>query len=137
MANTFTAAFAQTPKTSSAVATAVATIISDTPTNTVLLLTAGANGTIVTRLWATPRSTVTASSLIIWISNDSGTTQRIKDSVTMAAQTVSTTAAVTFTQFTSYTESTPLRLAAGDRIYVGTQVALANGIVFSAEHTDY
>lgn len=137
MANTFTAAFAQTPKTASAVATAVATITADAPANTVLLVTAGANGAILTRLWATPRATVTASSLVIWISSDSGTTQRIKDSVTMSAQTVSTTAAVTNTQFTSYTESTPLRLAASDRIYVGSQVALASGIVFCAEYTDY
>jgi len=137
MANTFTAAFAQTPKTASAVVTGVATVTSDSPANTVLLVTAGANGAIVTRLWAIPRATVTASSLIIWISSDAGTTQRIKDSVTMAAQTVATTTAITNTQFTSYTESTPLRLAAGDRIYVGSQVALGSGIVFSAEYTDY
>lgn len=138
MPNTFTAAFAQTPKTSSAVATGAAgTITGDAPTNTVLLLTAGANGAILTRLWAIPRATVTASSLIIWISSDSGTTKRIKDSILMSAQTISTTAAITYSQFTQYTETTPLRLAAGDQIYVGSQVALASGIVFTAEYTDY
>jgi hypothetical protein len=138
MANTFTAAFAQTPKTASAVVTGAAgTITGDSPTNTVLLVTAGANGAILTRLWAMPRSTVTASSLVIWISNDAGTTQRMKDSVLMPAQTVATTTAITYTQFTNYTETTPLRLAAGDRVYVGSQVALANGIVFSAEYSDY
>lgn len=138
MANTFTAAFAQTPKTASAVATGVAgTISGDAPTNTVLLLTAGTNGAILTRLWAIPRATVTASSLIIWISSDTGTTKRIKDSVLMPAQTVATTTAITYTQFTNYTETTPLRLQAGDQIYVGSQVALASGIVFSAEYSDY
>jgi hypothetical protein len=137
MANTFTAPFAQTPQTASAVCTAVATVTSDAPTNTVLLLTAGVNGAILTRLWAIPRATVTASSLVIWISSDTGTTKRIKDSVLMGAQTIATTTAITNTQFSNYSETTPLRLKAGDQIYVGSQVALASGIVFSAEYTDF
>jgi len=138
MAKTFTAPFAQTPKTATAVATGAAgTITGDAPTNTVLLLTAGADGAILTRLTAMPRATVTASSLIIWISNDSGTTKRIKDSALMAAQTISTTSAITWTQFSNYNETTPLRLAAGDQVYVGSQVALASGIVFAAEYTDF
>ena len=137
MANTFTAPFAQTPQTASAVCTAAATVTSDAPTNTVLLLTAGVNGAILTRLWAIPRATVTASSLVIWISSDTGTTKRIKDSVLMGAQTIATTTAITNTQFTNYSETTPLRLKAGDQIYVGSQVALAGGIVFTAEYTDY
>lgn len=137
MANTFTAPFAQTPQTASAVCTAVATVTTDAPTNTVLLFTAGVNGAILTRLWAIPRATVTASSLVIWISSDTGTTKRIKDSIVMPAQTVATTTAITYSQFTNYTETTPLRLKAGDQIYVGSQVALASGIVFTAEFTDY
>jgi len=137
MANTFTAAFAQTPKTATAVATAVATITTDSPTNTVLLCTAGINGAILTRLWAIPRATVTASNLVIWISSDTGTTKRIKDSTLMPAQTLATTTAISITQFTNYSETTPLRLMAGDQVYVGSQVALAGGIVFSAEFTDY
>jgi hypothetical protein len=137
MANTFTAPFAQTPQTASAVATAAATVTTDAPTNTVLLLTAGVNGAILTRLWAIPRATVTASSLVIWISSDTGTTKRIKDSVLMSAQTIATTTAISLTQFTNYSETTPLRLKAGDQIYVGSQVALAGGIVFTAEFTDF
>jgi hypothetical protein len=137
MANTFTAPFAQTPQTASAVCTAVATVTTDAPSNTVLLCTAGVNGAILTRLWAIPRATVTASSLVIWISSDTGTTKRIKDSVLMNAQTVATTTAITLTQFTNYSESSPLRLKAGDQIYVGSQVALAGGIVFTAEYTDF
>lgn len=137
MANTFTAAFAQTPQTASAVCTAAATVTTDSPTNTVLLCTAGVNGAILTRLWAMPRATVTATSLVIWISSDSGTTKRIKDSVLMPAQTLATTSLISYTQFTNYTESTPLRLKAGDQVYVGAQVALASGIVFTAEYTDF
>lgn len=138
MAKTFTAPFAQTPKTATAVVTGAAgTITGDTPTNTVLLATAGADGAILTRLTAIPRATVTASSLVVFISKDSGTTKRLIDSELMAAFTVATTTAIPETTFTMYSETTPLRLEAGDQLYVGSQVALASGIVFRAEYTDF
>lgn len=137
MAKTFTAPFAQTPKTATAVATGAATVGTDAPTNTVLLMTAGADGCIVTGLAAMPRATVTASSLLLYISKDSGTTQRLIDSELMAAHTVATTTAIPETVFARISESAPLRLEAGDRLYVGSQVALAGGIVFKAEYTDF
>ena len=136
MANTFTAPFAQTPKTATAVCTAAATL-TDTPTNTVLLVTAGADGAIVTRLTAIPRATVAASSLVLFISKDSGTTQRLIDSELMAAHTVATSTAIPETVFPFYSETSPLRLEATDRLYVGSQVALAGGIVFRAEFTNF
>lgn len=136
MANTFTAPFAQTPKTATAVCTAAATL-TDTPSNTVLLVTAGADGAILTRLTAIPRATVTASSLVLFISKDGGTTQRLIDAELMAAYTMATTTLVPETTFALYTETTPLRLEATDRLYVGSQVALAGGIVFRAEFTDF
>lgn len=138
MANTFTAPFAQTPKTSTAVATgAVATITGDAPTNTVLLLTAGIDGALLTKLSAIPRATVTASSLVLFISKDTGTTKRLLDSALMAAFTVAATTAIPQTSFSNYTLTTPLRLEAGDQLYVGSQVALASGIVFNAEFTNF
>jgi hypothetical protein len=137
MAKTFTAPFAQSPKTATAVATAVATITDDNPSNTVLLLTAGSDGAILTRLTAIPRATVTASSLVLYVSSDGGTTKRLVDSTLMAAATVNTTTAVAVTTFSTYTETAPLRLAASDKLYVGTQVALSGGIVFRAEYTDF
>lgn len=138
MAKTFTAPFAQTPMIKTAVATsAVGSITADAPTNTVLLLTAGADGAILTRLSAIPRATVTASSLVLFTSSDTGTTKRLIDSELMAAQTLATTTAIAETFFTTYTETAPLRLAAGEQLYVGSQVALANGIVFRAEYTDF
>jgi hypothetical protein len=136
MANTFTAPFAQTPKTATAVVTAVTTL-TDTPSNTVLLVTAGSDGAILTRLTAIPRATVTASSLVLFISKDNGTTQRLIDAELMAAYTMATTTLVPETTFALYTETTPLRLEAGDRLYVGSQVALAGGIVFRAEFTNF
>jgi hypothetical protein len=55
----------------------------------------------------------------------------------MAAYTMATTTLVPETTFALYTETTPLRLEAGDRLYVGSQVALAGGIVFRAEFTNF
>lgn len=137
MALTNTAVFAQTPKIGTAVATAAAAITNDTPTNTVELLTAGADGCIVTRLTAIPRATVTASSLVLFVSIDGGTTKRLIDSELMAAYTMATTTAVPETAFANYTETTPLRLPANAKLYAGSQVALASGIVFRAEYTDF
>lgn len=136
MAKTFTAPFAQTPKNvTAATSAACATITGDSPTNTVKLLTAGTDGAILTRLWAMPRATVTASSLLLFTSSDSGTTKRLIDSALMAAQTLATTTAITTTPFPTYTESAPLRLQAGEELYVGNQVA--GNVVFKAEYTDF
>lgn len=138
MAKTFTAPFAQTPKTATAVVTAATTsITTDAPTGTVLLGTAGADGAVVTRLMAIPRATVTASSLVLFLSKDGGVTQRLIDSELMAAHTVAATTAIPETNFGNISDSSPLRLEAGDRLYVGSQVALASGIVFKAEWMDY
>lgn len=137
MAKTFTAPFAQTPKTALAIATTATASIDTTPTNTQLLVTAGADGALVTRLWAIPRATVTATALYLFLSKDNGTTQRLIDSELMAAATVNTTTAIAETAFSNYSETTPLRLEAGDRLYVGGGVTLSNGIVFRAEFTDF
>lgn len=135
---TFTAPFAQTPKTATAVATAaVSGLGTDAPTGAVLLGTAGAEGAIVTRLMALPRATVTASSLVLFLSKDGGTTLRLIDSELMAAYTLAATTAVPETAFGNIGDSSPLRLEAGDSLYVGSQVALAAGIVFKAEWMDY
>ena len=136
MANTFTAPFAQTPKTATAVAT-TATTLTDTPTNTQLLVTAGTDGAILTRLTAIPRATATASDLVLFLSKDGGTTQRLIDSALMSAYTAAVTTATPVTTFANYSETSPLRLEAGDQLYVGSQVALAGGIVFRAEFTDF
>lgn len=137
MAKTYTAPFAQTPQTATAISTTATASIDTTPTNTQLLMTAGADGAILTRLGAIPRATVTATALYLFLSKDGGTTKTLIDSATMAAQTVSTTAAISSTPFTSYSESSPMRLAAGDKLYVGAGVTLSNGIVFKAEYTDF
>ncbi len=137
MAKTFTAAFAQTPQTGSAVATLAGAVTSDTPTNTVLIGTAGAEGAILTKLSAIPRATVTASGLYLFISQDAGTTKRMVDSALMGAHTWAATTDNEPTIFDDITETTPIRLEAGDELYVSSAVALAGGIVFNAEWTDF
>ena len=137
MAKTFTAAFAQTPNTGSAVATLAGVVTSDTPTNTVLIGTAGAEGAILTKLTAIPRNTVTASGLYLFISQDSGTTKRMVDCALMAAYTWAATTDNEPTVFDGITEDTPIRLESGDELYVSSAVALADGIVFNAEWTDF
>jgi hypothetical protein len=138
MAKTFTAPFAQSPKTATAVLTAACVIgTAGTPTNTALLCTAGAEGALVTDISAIPQSTLTATGLVLFLSTDAGTTKWPIDSETMAAYSAGTTAKIPKTPFAAYTEQTPLRLTANARLYVGTLVAAASGIVFKAQSTDF
>lgn len=137
MAKTFTAPFAQTPKVGTAVATLSGTITNDTPSNTVLIATAGAEGALLTRLTAMPRATTTASALYLFISQDGGITKRLVDSALMAAHTVATTTAIPVTDFKSISETTPIRLEAGDELYVSSGVALPAGRVFTSQMTDF
>jgi hypothetical protein len=138
MAKTFTAPFAQAPKNARAVVTTASAALNGLePTNTVLLCKAGADGALLTRLSAVPRATVTASNLLLWTSNDDGTTKHLLDSALMAAHTVAATTAIPLTSFSRYTEDTPLRLEANMSLYVGTAVTLADGIVFNGNYTDF
>lgn len=137
MANTPVAAFAQTTMTGNAVATVAGIVTTSTPTETILIATAGDNGGMLTKLTAIPRATVTDSALYYFISRDSGTTKSLVESVLMEAHTFAATTAIPQTVFTTITEDTPIRFEAGDEIYVSSGVALATGIVFHAEWTDF
>lgn len=112
------------------------TDLDDAPSaNVLLLLTAGASGAVVYGLKATPRATVTATRLELYLSKDSGTTKRLIKSVLMSAHTVATTTAIPSTDF-GFTETAPYRLAATDRLYVGIGVSLAGGIVFDCQYEE-
>lgn len=149
MANTFTAPFAQTPNTASAkVTTAVALTPNGvdsqtTVTNSALLLTAGADGAMLTELSALPMATVTASQLCVWSSTDSGTTKTLVMSALMAAYTLAATTQNVPTTFkhsdnsTVISETAPYRLKAGEKLYAGTLVTNATGIVFNGRYTDF
>jgi hypothetical protein len=64
-------------------------------------------------------------------------TLQLIDSELMLAYTMVQTSDVTETKFGNITEDNPLRLAANDRLYVATGVALAGGIVFQAQGEDF
>ncbi|WP_046787119.1 hypothetical protein [Pseudomonas putida] len=139
MANTFTAPFVQVPKTGSAIATAaVSGLATNTPTGLVPLgAAAGINGALVTKITAMPRATVTASSLLLYSSKDAGATYQLIDSELMAAYTQAVTTAIPETAFSNISQANPLRLEAGEQLYVGSEVALASGIQFRSEGGDY
>ena len=148
MAKTNVAPFAQTPQTASAVAVTAVSLTtngveqSSTVTNSVLLATAGTEGSILTSLTAIPRATVTATALWVWSSTDGGTTKNLVASGLMPAYTLAATTENTRTVFkhadgTVISESAPLRLAASEKLYVGIGVTLAAGIMFNARYTDF
>ena len=118
-----------------AVATTANTTYTDTPTNTVLLVSSATNGQIITKLTALARATVTATELQLFVSPDSGTTKRYVGSKLMAAYTVASTTAQTPTDF-GFTISAPMELAAGESLYVGISVS-NTGIVFRYEGSSF
>ena len=126
----------QALQTETAVATTANSTYTDSPTNSVLLVTAGANGARVIKITAIPRATVTATQLQLYRSPDAGTTKRFFDSEVMAAYTMAQTTQCLPVAF-DYSEDNPLILEANERIYVAIGVTLASGIVFQAEWYDY
>lgn len=146
MANTFTAPFAQTPKNEVAVATAAVSLTgansltTSTPNNTVLLLTAGADGAMVTALSAITRATNVATSLLYWISTDSGTNKFLAGSSLQSAHTIAAGTAIPVCSFkhsdgSEISEEKPLRLEAGVQIYIGTSTV--GNVAFQAQMTDF
>lgn len=139
MANTPLPAYVQTQKTGSAVVTAaVANIATDTPTNLMPLGdAAGVNGALVTKITAMPRSNASASSLLLYSSKDNGATYSLIDSELMPAATLAVTTAIPETTFGNISPANPLRLEAGERLYVGTQVLINAGIQFRSEGANF
>lgn len=124
----------QTPKSAMAGVTTANTTFTTSPTNTVLLVTAGPNGGRLTRLVAVPLETVTANNLQAYRSLDGGTTKYLAASATGGSDTVSGTdgpAAVDF----GFSDTNPMILQANERIYVATGVTKAYN--FAAEWADY
>lgn len=126
----------QNVRRAAAVCTAAKTTYADA-TNAVKLADAGANGSLVKSVKALPRATVTATQLQLYASPDNGTTMHLIDSVLMAAYTMAQTTAVPVTDFALISNDAPLRLGAGDSLWVAIGVALAGGIVFRAGIEDY
>lgn len=149
MTKIFTAPFAQTPNVWNAVATTATpltgtgSVADDAPANAVPLGTAGVEGGVVTSISAMPRATVTATALYIWSATDgTGTIKRLVASALMSANTLAATTENARTVFkhadgTAISESSPLRMQAGEKLYCGIGVTLASGVVFSVRETDF
>jgi len=124
----------QTPKSGSCAVTTANTTFTTSPSNTVLLVTAGANGARLTRLEAVPLETVTANALQFYRSTDAGTTKYLGGMVTGGSDTVSGTDGSTTVSF-GYSEDNAMILRANERIYVAT--GITKGYHFNAEWADY
>lgn len=124
----------QSPRADNASVTTANTTYTTTPTNTVALFTAGANGARITRISASPQATVTAAQLQLFRSRDAGTTKRFFSSALMAAYTMATNTAATPTDF-GYSDDNPLILAANEVIYAAA--AVTQNVTFNAEGADY
>lgn len=126
----------QAVKSRTALATVAKTTFTDA-TNAVLLVTAGANGSVVYGITAAARATITASKLQIYRSSDSGTTLVLIRSRTMAAYTMANTDAQTEVDM-GWSESTPLRLQTGDSLYCAAAVVPAGavGVAFDVQYED-
>lgn len=124
----------QTPKSGFAALSTANTTFSTAPTNTVLLVTAGASGGRLTRLEFIPLETVTANALQWYRSIDGGTTKYLAGMVTGGSDTVSGTDGST-TVSAGYSDYNPLILQANERIYVATGISKNYHVV--AEWADY
>lgn len=141
------AVFAQTPKTAAVtLATAVAMTgvgsIADTSNSVngaTLLMTAGAEGAILTKIQMLPRSTISATTGFLFLrrAGAASSERMLFDSVLLPAVSVSASTNATKTAFSGVSESTPMRLAAGDELHVGISVAASTGITAYAEYTDF
>lgn len=129
------AVFPQTLTMGTAVCTAAKTTYNDTA-NAVLLLTMGADGGEVTEVRATPRATVTATQLQIYVSTDGGGTLHLLETALMAAYTMAQTTAAPSVRFTA-SEGAPWRLPANARLYAAIGVALAGGITFVSQGRNF
>lgn len=130
--------FGSAPKFAAVVATLQNTNTDGTTGTYYEIFTAGADGAIVTSLIAYARATVTATACRLFISTDGGTTKSYMADLLMPAHTLANTTAnagvVTFVN--KLNPDSAIRLPANAKIYGTIAVALAGGIVFSAEYSD-
>lgn len=129
----------QAPKSGTCVCTTANTTYTDAPINVVVLITAGANGARVTRVEAIPRATVAATQLQLFRDGDgAGTLKRFFNSRLLPAYNMSPSTQAAPTDF-GYSESNPLVLAPGEKIYaaIGVTPASSGTIGFAAEWADY
>lgn len=97
------------------------TTLTTTPSNTALLMTAGANGARVVKVRAIPIATVSATMLQLYRSSDAGTAKGFMGAVTAAAYTLAGATAPATSDF-GVTDDNPILLTAGEQLYVAAGV---------------
>ncbi|MBI3447227.1 MAG: hypothetical protein HY055_18125 [Magnetospirillum sp.] len=139
MAVTNTATFAQGMALDACVCTAAKTTYNDNA-NAVLLSTAGANGSEYTHIAAIPRATVTATQVQLYAYDGANywlIATALIAAYTMAQTTQCPATALTHIDGTAINEFNPLRLQSGWKLYAAIGVALAGGVVVTAQRKDY
>lgn len=126
----------QAVKTANATCTAAKTSYADN-VNAVLLLTAGANGSVLYGLTAIPKSTLAADNkVMLFRSRDAGTTLNYVKSVNVTAYAADAASTKPTVADFGFSEGIPLRLGVSEALYVGTFAAAANGVVVDAQYED-
>jgi hypothetical protein len=125
----------QAPKSGVVNLTTANTVYGTSPTNAVLLATAGANGARLTKLQAIPcESITTANQIQLFRSVDGGTTKYFADSALMAVYTMAQTTEAPTTDF-GYSDDNPLILQPNERLYAAEGQSKSVNVV--AEWADY
>lgn len=124
----------QTPRSAACAVSTANTTFSTSPSNTVLLLTAGPNGARITKLQAVPLETVTANFLQIYRSQDGGSTKYLTAAATGSSDTVSGADGPTIIDF-GISDEYPMMLGPGESLYVATGISKSHH--FIAEYADY
>jgi len=115
--------------------TAANSTYTTSPTNAVLLVTAGPNGGRLTKLQAIPcESITTANQIQMFRSNDAGVTKYFADSALVAVYTMAQSTEAPTTEF-GYSDDNPLILQPNERIYIAEGQAKSVNVV--AEWADY
>lgn len=138
MAVTPNPAFAQAINVACCVLTAAKTTYNDT-TNALQLNVAGANGSLIHRVSAIPRATVTATQMQLY--RHDGSNIFLCSTMLISAYTMAQTSKDLAYGFPAGDETfislqNSLYLPAGWSLYVGAGVALAGGIVVTGEGVD-
>jgi len=133
MANT-SPIFALTPETAIVTVTAATTDRTGaTTTNLSELLTAATDGTKITQIGAKVAGTNNTTSVLIFITDTSGTNPKLFDEIKLEGITASTTQS-SFRDVTAYSD---LQLKSGQKVLVGITVAVTDGVNIFAIKGDY
>jgi hypothetical protein len=126
--------FALVPETKIVTVTAATTDRTGaTTTNLVELLTAGTDGTKITQIGAKVAGTNAATLVLIFITDTAGANPKLFDEIVLNAITASTTV----TSQRNVTAYSDLQLKSGQKVLVGTTVAITNGVNVFAIKGDY